>query len=211
MDKIRIILIEDDPDWITSISMFLEFEQDINIIAVAQNYKAAIETCIKNDADVILMDINLSGNDDFDGIYATAEILYHKQIKIIMLTSILNDTIIKSAYSAGAVNYVLKTDYKLISSVIRKTVRGNNPNEILAKDYLRLRMKEILSPLTTTEKKIFLFLDEGKTKKEILDILFISENTLKNHINRILKKLESPTINIALEKYRRKGFYRSSL
>lgn len=207
MDKIRLIIVEDDPNWIAAMTLFLELEEDLEIVAVAKSYDEAIETCISTDADVILMDINLSEN-ELSGIYATAEILCHKEIKIIMLTSLLNELIIRSAFAAGAVNYVLKTAYKSIPSVIRQTLQSITPNEVLARDYLRLRIQEILSPLTSTEKEVFQMLSEGKSKKDIADSLFISENTLKNHINHILKKLEAESVKDAIEKLKRKGFVR---
>lgn len=207
MKKIRLILVEDDEKWVMIMKLFLEVEPGIEVVAVCFDYKSAIETCISCDVDIILIDINLYGN-ELDGIYAAAEILCHKEVKIIMLTSLENREIIQNAYSAGAVNYVLKSNYREIPSLVRKTLESVTPGEILAKDYMRLRIQELLSPMTTSEKEIFNLLNEGKNKKDIIESLYISENTLKNHIHNIIRKLEVNTIQQAIEKVRRKGFVR---
>lgn len=208
MNKIRIIIVEDDEKWVMAMNLFMELEPDFEVTAVAGDYDTAVQICKTTEADIILMDINLSGN-ELDGIYATAEILCHKDIKVIMLTSMSDMEIIQSAYIAGAVNYVLKNNFKEVPSIIRNTLKATTPNEILARDYQRLRVRELLSPLTSQEKEIFQMFTEGKSKKDILECLYISENTLKNHIHSIIRKLESKTIHDAVEKIKRKGFMKS--
>ncbi|MCX7749298.1 MAG: response regulator transcription factor [Clostridia bacterium] len=209
MKKIKLIIVEDDHNWIIAMKLFLDLEQDIDVVAVATTYDEAVKTCIENNADLVLMDISLSAN-ELDGIYAAAEILAHKDIKIIMLTALADSSIIENAFAAGAVNYVLKSNYRSIPTVIRQTLNSLTPNEILARDYSRLRKKEIQSDLTSQEENIFQKLIEGKTKDEILEASFISENTLKNHIHSILKKLEVKTIKEAIHKVKRKGFIRDT-
>ncbi|WP_036945858.1 response regulator transcription factor [Pseudobacteroides cellulosolvens] len=205
MNKIKMIIVEDDEKWVMALNLFLELEPDFEVTAVAGDYDKAIEICTSTDADIILMDINLSGN-ELDGIYATAEILCHKDVKVIMLTAMSDREIIQNAYIAGAVNYILKNNYKDIPSIIRSTLKSSTPNEVLAKDYQRLRINELLYPLTTQEKEIFKMFTEGKSKKDVLECLYISDNTLKNHIHSIIRKLESKTIHDAVEKIKRKGF-----
>lgn len=205
MNKIKIIIVEDDEKWVMAMNLFMELEPDFEVTAVAGDYDTAVQICKTTEADIILMDINLSGN-ELDGIYATAEILCHKDIKVIMLTSMSDMEIIQSAYIAGAVNYVLKNNFKEVPSIIRNTLKTTTPNEILARDYQRLRARELLSPLTSQEKEIFQMFTEGKSKKDIMECLYISENTLKNHIHSIIRKLESKTIHDAVEKIKRKGF-----
>ncbi|OPZ86565.1 MAG: Transcriptional regulatory protein LiaR [Firmicutes bacterium ADurb.Bin419] len=205
MKKNRLIIVEDDEKWVMAMKLFLELEPDLEIVAIASNYNEAIEIGISKDADVILMDINLSGN-DLDGIYATAEILSHKEIKVIMLTSICDREVIQNAYVAGAVNYVMKNNYKEIPSIIRNTILNVTPNEVLAKDYMKLKTKELLSPLTSQEREIFNLFSNGKNKKDIQNSLFISESTLKNHVHNIIHKLNVNSIQQAIDKVKRKGF-----
>ena len=126
-----------------------------------------------------------------------------------MLTSINDKHIIENAYIAGAVNYVMKNNYKEIPALIRNIANNITPNEILAKDYMRLRVNELLSSLTHQEKEIFKLFNAGNNKKEIQKIMFISEYTLKNHIHSIIRKLNVKTIHEAVEKVKRKGFVRS--
>lgn len=207
MKKLRLILVEDDEKWVIAMKLFLELEPDIEVAAVCYDYRNAVETCISCDADIILMDMNLSGNKT-DGIYLAAEILYHKDVKIIMLTSMDDMEIIQNAYCAGAVNYVLKNNYKEIPSIVRKTFQGITPNEVLSKDYVRLRIQELLLPLTASEKEIFDLFREGKSRSDVQKILFVSESTLKNHIHKIIRKLDVKSIQEAVEKVGRKGFVR---
>lgn len=93
MGKIRVAIVEDDPDWLKAMIRFLNKTNDLLIIGTATNKEEAILLAKDWDVDVILMDINLSEN-KYDGIYAAIEIGEVSSAKIIMLTSLNEEHLI---------------------------------------------------------------------------------------------------------------------
>ncbi|AKS39540.1 transcriptional regulator [Anoxybacillus gonensis] len=208
---IRVLLIEDDKDWIQIISEELNCYQDIKIIGIAHCSEEALKAINKKDVDVVLMDIFLQ--DNCDGIELTAQLLeMKKEIKIIMLTSSDEDTIIFHAYTAGAIDYVVKSESHEIIDAIRAAYENRSPirptiAHKIRKEFCKLRKKEQMTcSLTKTEISILKLIDQGYTQKEIANHLVISIQTVKNHVSRILKKLSAKNSKHAVCKAREMGF-----
>jgi NarL family two-component system response regulator LiaR len=206
MDRINVAIVEDDLDWLKAITCFLGSNEDINIVWTADNKEKALDLAKKQFADVILMDINLSGN-KFDGIYAAAEISRTEKSKIIMLTSLNGENIISDSFIAGAVNFISKTDYRKLPGVIRSAFYNSSPFEIVLKDYLRLKEEEQLKDLTNAEKEIINLMRKGYTQSQIENELYKSERTLKNQVNKMLKKMEVKNSREAVKKINFRGLF----
>lgn len=206
MNKIKVMIVEDDLDWIKALIDKLNYEEDMLVIATATNRKEAIKCAGNLDIDVILMDINLEGN-KCDGIYAAAEIRQLNHAKIIMLTVLDETEIIINSFTAGAINYVSKKHYKEIPSIIRTALDPSNPIELLIEEYNRLQEEEQLAILSPSEKEVFKLIEKGCTSTEIENELHKSKSTLKNQINTIFKKLGTNTRKEAIEKIKMKGLY----
>lgn len=207
MDKIRLIIIDDDPDWISAMKLFLKNEAGLEIVATTQCGAQAEEIIKTVPADVILMDIHLA-DEEHDGIFLAANLLLNHPLKIIMLTSSNEENQILDSFAAGAVNYVNKTNYREIPAAVKAAYGASTPADVLLRDYARLREREMLQMLTPTEKEIIRLLDEGYTHSQIRKMLYKSESTLKNQINTLLKKLEVKNTREALMKIRTKGIIR---
>ena len=208
MDKIKVAVVDDDSDWIKQTIIFINNQEDLLVSWSATNKTEAIQMAANSKTDVILMDINLVGtNENYDGIAAVREILELQPVKIIMMTSISEEVIIKKSIVAGAVNYILKEDFRQIPNAIRLAYRQTSPLEIIFKDYSMLKESEQLNKLTPTEKQIFLTLREGCSKKAICDELCISEGTLKKHISNMLKKLDANNIKEAIRLVKNKTVF----
>ncbi|KNY30315.1 response regulator transcription factor [Pseudobacteroides cellulosolvens] len=206
MDKINVLIVEDDPDWINTIADLLQHEDDIIVKAKATN-RADAFTLAKNQLfDVILMDINLEGN-RLDGIYAAAEISEISKAKILMVTSLSENEVILNSFIAGAINYIPKGNLSEVARAIRTAKADNSPYKVLLKEFNRLKKDEQLEKLTTSEKHIYYLLEKGFSRKNVLERLYISENTLKIHIRRIIKKLGVSKIQDAIKKVNRKGLF----
>ncbi|WP_433947002.1 response regulator [Paenibacillus sp. SN-8-1] len=205
MDKIRVLLVEDDPDWKKIIETLLNREEDMELVGYAKTKEETIRlsNAIKQ-IDVFLIDINLTDN-NLDGIYTALELKDHGNWKMIMLTSINDDEVIKNSFVAGAVNYVLKKNVCEIPSLIRRLYLEQSPLEILVKDYCRLKQEEQLKELTPAEREVYDLVEKGYTRTEIEKRLVKSENTLKCQIKKILKKLHSPTTKEAVKKVKSGG------
>ncbi|NNU96403.1 response regulator transcription factor [Anoxybacillus sp. EFIL] len=211
MSNIHVLLVEDDQDWIQIISEELNRYQGIEIIGVATCSEEALTVIHKKNVDVVLMDIFLE--DDCDGIQLTAQLLeMKKEIKVIMLTSSDEDAIIFQAYMAGAIDYVIKSEFYEIIDAIRAAYKNRSPirptiAHKIRKEFCKLKKREqITCPLTKTEIAILKLIDQGYTQQEIANHLVISVQTVKNHVSRILKKLSAKNGKHAVCKAREMGF-----
>ncbi|HEX3044552.1 MAG TPA: response regulator transcription factor [Bacillota bacterium] len=206
MKKIMIMIVEDDQEWLKAMTSFLNNETDFYVAKAVSSREEALQTINDSDQpiDIILMDINLT-EDNLDGIYLTAQINQIRKVKIIMLTSLHNEKIIRDSFAAGAVNYIEKTNFKEIPSLIRSVHYHTSPVEILLQDYYRLRRMELLGALTAAEREIFELVESGMTQSQIEKKLYKSASTLKTQVSNILKKLGVSSSKEAVMKVRMMG------
>lgn len=205
MNPIKVLIVEDDPDWIKAMTAFLNKEEDLLVVGAASSREEAGQMAGALEFDVALMDICLTPG-QLDGIYAAMELSDAcPQAKVIMLTSLADEAVITQSFTAGAVQYVIKTDYPALPSAIRTAFRGTNPLEALLKEYARLKREEQLKELTRAELELFGLLEQGYTQPQIGRKLFKAESTLKNQVNKMLKKLRVKSSKEAVEKVRRGG------
>jgi len=205
MCKIKAMLVEDDEDWLIAIQDYLYTEDDIVIEATALDRESAVKTAISVRPDVIIMDINLSGN-NCDGIYAAAEITAEIETKIIMLTCMHEEDIVLNSFTAGAINFLSKDTWKELPGAIRTAKADNSPYEVLLKEFSRLKQEEQLNSLTESERKVFRLLESGYSRSKIESELYKSENTIKTQIKSILKKMGVNRVGQAVKKVHQKGF-----
>lgn len=199
MDKIRIIIVDDDLAWIKAMTGFINMYEDLIVIASATNKEDAVNLAKTVNPDVILMDLNLSENKR-DGIYTSLRILEFSRAKIIMLTSYMDEDIIKDSFSARAVNYISKENYTEVPAAIRNACKSISPMEVLVNDYINLKKEICLKELTHSERKIFNLIKDGYSRSDIEKKLYISNNTVKVQIRNILKKLNAKDTREALKK-----------
>lgn len=197
---IKILIVDDQKIIREGLSMMLGLDSTISIVGEATNGKQAIELLDSEQVDLILMDIRMP---IMDGVEATRIIKdKHPNIKILILTTFKEDEYIFQGLKNGADGYLLKdiSSEELISGI--KTVHGGNM--LLQPDVARkmidsIREKEnisndinnhIYTELTKREYEIAMLVGKGKSNKEISNTLFITEGTVKNHITKILDKLD---------------------
>jgi DNA-binding NarL/FixJ family response regulator len=197
MDEYNVLLVEDDPIWSEGITEFLHREPDIRVSGVLGSKEEAIAYMHRNEVDIVVVDIGLNG-DLYEGIEAAAEICRMKRTRLIMLTSHNESELIYEAFRAGAVNYLTKEHYTALPEAIRNACSGRTgihscSAEILRAEFVRLKREERSAFLTNMEKEILQLVAEGRTQTQIETILHIAERTIKNHVNRILKKFKVKT------------------
>ncbi|MFD2115609.1 response regulator [Paenibacillus yanchengensis] len=204
MSQIKVLLIEDDPDWIKAMTAFLNKEEDLLIVGAATRAAEAIELAKTVAFDVLLLDIQLSEN-NLEGIYLAAEIHDIHPAKIIMLTSLIDPHVMTQAFTAGAMQYVEKENFRELPYTIRNAYHHPSAMEALLTEFSRLKREEQLQSLTTAEREVFELIEEGYTQSQIKKKLYKAESTLKNQVNTMLKKLGVKSSKEAVEKVRRKG------
>lgn len=205
MDKIRVVLIEDDEDWIKIIETIIGDEDDMMVVGCGRTKEEAIKLSKALDQiDIYLVDINLT-EDNLDGIYTALELKQSESSKIIMLTSMSDEEVIQQAFTAGATDYILKKDATHIPEIIRSTYSESPPIQALIKDYVRLKSEEQLKELTTAERVVYDLIEQGYSRSEIQKKLIKSDNTIKNQIKNILKKLSVSSMKEAIQKVKSGG------
>jgi len=104
--KIRVLVVDDHPMMNESMCLALEAEEDMQVVGVAQNGRAAIEQALALKPDVIVMDLFLP---DMDGIRATAEIAQaNPTARVLVITSSAENEHVQRAIEAGAMAYIVK-------------------------------------------------------------------------------------------------------
>jgi DNA-binding NarL/FixJ family response regulator len=187
MDRIRIFIVDDHPVVRAGLTSMLGTQRQVEVIATASSGDAALEALATTPADVMLLDLRMPG---LSGVKTIQEIhrLAHP-IRIIVLTSFETDEDIYRAIQSGAQGYLLKdTSLKEMIEAIQTVHAGKRyiPRDIAA----RLAERMMRTELTPRELEILHMLAKGLTNKQIGKVLNISDNTVKNHVNSVIEKLE---------------------
>ncbi|QSX24223.1 response regulator [Priestia megaterium] len=208
---IKVVLIEDDLEWLHSIQTIIKAENDIELVGYGSTEEDTLRLAKDIDEiDIFLVDINLTGA-KLDGIHAAYELqkLQSKSVKkwkVVMLTCLGDKDVIIKAFTAGAVNYILKKDVHNIANIIRSTYAGNfTAIEAMLEDYRDLKYEQQLTNLTQSERIVFDMMEKGYSRQSIQKQLSKSNNTIKNQIQSIFKKLSVKNIKDAIEKAKSGG------
>ncbi|PTJ71604.1 response regulator transcription factor [Mammaliicoccus sciuri] len=189
---IRVLFVDDHEMVRIGISSYLSTQEDISVIGEAASGREGIEKAEELEPDVILMDLVM---DDMNGIEATQHIKKHQpSVKIVMLTSFIEDNEVYQALDAGVDSYILKTtSADDIANAIRKTYNKESifEPEVLVKMRNRMNRKaELFEMLTEREMEILLLIAKGYSNQEIASASHITIKTVKTHVSNILSKLE---------------------
>jgi len=194
----RILLVEDHLLFQESLGRTLDVQADMTVVGGAGSVQEAVEKARQFKPDVILMDFTLP---DGTGVDAARAILAEKpNTKIVFLTIHEDDEKIFEAIRHGAHGFLLKnvTSSQLLD-YLRNLERGElaiNPEitKRIIKEFAQMSPREDLaaeavSKLTPRQREILKELKTGATNRQIAARLVISEQTVKNHVSRVLKKL----------------------
>ncbi|SDO10269.1 DNA-binding response regulator, NarL/FixJ family, contains REC and HTH domains [Paenibacillus sp. yr247] len=219
MDPIRILIVEDDLDWLRGLKAYLNRQPDLSVVGTVSTSEEASElfTSAESGVDVVLMDIMLQ--DEPAGIRLAEQALLSLGVKVIMLTSMEEKDFIFRSFQAGAIDYQIKSRFEELPAIIRAVhARQASINAAVAEqmreEFRRLKrleqqfkVKEISDLITPTELQVLEMIDQGHTQTEIANRFFISLRTVKIHVGHILKKLGSPSSKDAAQKIRDLGLF----
>ncbi|KIL41786.1 hypothetical protein SD70_05420 [Gordoniibacillus kamchatkensis] len=192
MSKIKVLLVEDDAFWRSRLSRDLGAEADIEVVGTATDREEAVAVLRRSEADVVLLDVNLTEN-NLDGLEAAREInrlsTQQRPIRIVMLTSIDEEDVIIRSFQNGATNYMTKSSCEDILKAIRDAYSGRSAIHPDAAPVLVREMQ--LSVLTPMEKEVYKWREKGLSKNQIAEKLFKSVNTIKSQLKSIRNKLRT--------------------
>lgn len=201
--KARIILVDDNYEHLSGIKELIEIESDFDVVATATSASVAVSLIKKYRPEIVLMDINMP---EKDGLTAIAEIeKLDLGVRIIALTGYDDPDLIFRAMKIGAKGYILKTmaSAQLIYA-IDEVAAGKIylPATLSSRffEYFQQSFKEenqnicdeenLLNQLTQREEEVLDLLTQGITYRGVAQKLFISETTVKTHVNNIFQKLQ---------------------
>lgn len=198
MSKIKVMIVDDHDMVRMGLKTYLMLDAGFEVIAEAGDGQAAIALLEQGvpggPPDIILMDLMMP---IMNGAEATREILRKFQdMKIIILTSFLEDDLVVQAVEAGAVSYVLKTVsaeeliYALQGAFRGMPVMTGDVSQALARGMRQRTVQGDGLGMTEREKEVLLLIAEGKSNKEIGEELHISIKTVKTHVSNLLMKCE---------------------
>jgi DNA-binding NarL/FixJ family response regulator len=205
MQRVQILIVDDHPLFRRGIRWSLESESDLVVSGEAADGHEALTIADRVGPDVVLLDINLPGMNGIE----VARLLKrrHPRLGIVILTMHEDDEQLFNAIRVGAAAYCTKdVDPSQIVAIIRRVARGEyliNEN-VLSHPFVASRVLDqfrelaridqesdsVFSPLTPREVEILDCVARGNSNKEIASFLGISDQTVKNHITSILRKLQ---------------------
>ncbi len=197
MDQIKVILVDDHSIVRDGIKALIN-TGEIKVINEAASAKEFFALLKLERPDVVILDISLP---DISGIEITRQLsVDYPAVKVIILSMHLNEDFIFNAVKAGAMAYLPKNTNKMeLITAIRQVAAGEDyfsepVSNIILKSYLKKAKtnednKSDETVLSKRELEILKLFAEGKSNKEIANILFISNRTVESHKNHIMQKL----------------------
>jgi NarL family two-component system response regulator LiaR len=197
-EKIKIMIVDDHDMVRMGLKTYLMLDSRFEVIAEATDGKEVVDMIkqgrLEPMPDIILMDLMMP---IMNGAQATKEIVaIHPNLKIVILTSFMEDNLVVQAVEAGAVSYVLKTvsAEELIHALdgVSKglPVMTGEVAQALTRGIRQQSVQKTYVNLTDREKEVLLLIAEGKTNKDISEELHISIKTVKTHVSNLLLKCD---------------------
>jgi DNA-binding NarL/FixJ family response regulator len=198
MGKVRILLGDDHTLVRQGLRRILEGRQDWEVVAEASDGRDAVQRALAIQPNVAILDI---GMPRLNGIEATRQIVRRSpEVRVLILSMHANEAYILQALKAGAKGYMLKdsADTELIRGVesiaAGKSYFSPAVAKVMLDDYVRhLSNKGIVDrfeSLSEREREVFQLVAEGRSNKEVADLLSVSPATVETHRAHILQKLD---------------------
>ena len=198
-ESITVVIADDHALFRRGLTMVLESESDIDVVGEANDGHEVVTLAEKFMPDLVLMDVRMPGRGGIDAAQAIKDAVPHT--KILMLTISDEEEDLYDAIKAGASGYLLKEiSIEEVADSIRQVHAGQSlispsmASKLLTEFAAMARKDEekqqMPTPrLTDREMEVLTLVAQGLNNRDIAKELFISENTVKNHVRNILEKL----------------------
>lgn len=196
-ESVNVMLVDDHEVVLEGLIRILEKQGGIKIVSVARSAEEALEKIGRFPPDVIIVDIQLPGMNGIELIKRVKS--QYPEIEAITLTVFDDEQFAKQAIKAGAIGYVIKDAAKEeLVKAVRAAAKGES---LISTSVARKLIEEISEPsgkkkrdegyegLSQRELDVIKLMARGYNNRQIADILFISEHTVKVHIRNIFRKI----------------------
>ena len=184
---VRVLLVDDHEIVLAGLSLFLRRAPGIQVIGEARSMTAAIEAAAELLPDVVLMDLRLP---DGSGIEACREILSdHPGIRVLFLSSYPDEDAVLATIMAGSSGYLIKD---IAHPKLQQAILDVAAGKVIVDGSVAGRLRgelQLVQDLSPQEKRVLALVAEGKTNKEIGEVLGLSVKTVKNYLTNAFQKL----------------------
>jgi len=192
--RIRLVLVDDSEVVRVGLRALLGTDATLEIVGEGGSVAAGVEACLRARPDVALLDIRLP---DGTGIDACRQILKKlPDTRVLMLTSVAEDSLVDEAIRSGAHGYLLKEiDGRGLVQAIHDVAAGKSILDPAITARVMQMVKsgggapDALASLSPQEKRVLALIAEGCTNKEVAAQLGLSEKTVKNYLSTVFEKL----------------------
>jgi DNA-binding NarL/FixJ family response regulator len=199
-ERLRVLIADDHALFRRGLEMVLDNEPDIEVVGEAHDGDQAVDRAAELMPDVVLMDVRMPRRSGIEATQKIKEQLPH--VKILVLTNSDEEADLYDSIKAGASGYLLKEiSSEEVADSIRSVMQGHSrispamASKLLTEFQAMTKREDDRQPLapprlTDRELEVLSLVAQGKGNRDIAGELFISENTVKNHIRNILEKLQ---------------------
>ncbi len=196
IDKVKVLVVDDHDIVREGIKMVLDSDPELSVVGVASSGEEAIEKVRELEPNVVVMDIGMPGLSGFE---ATRRIRQsNPDVQVLALTVHDSEAYVFQMLQAGATGYVVKR--APADEVIQAVKRAYHGESVLHPSVAKLLIRDYLSrvergeeasydTLSDREREILKLIAEGKTNKEIAELLFLSVKTVQAHRANLMRKL----------------------
>lgn len=189
------VVVVDDHDLYRRGLVALLREHGVTVTAEASTGPDAVEVAVREQPDLVLMDINLPGFSGIEAVRRLAEAA--PRVQVVVLTVVAEESTVVEALTAGAAGYLLKDGpIDEVLAGIRAAVGGESLlSPRVARSLVRRLRMDHPAParpaveLSDRERRVLVLMAEGRGNAEIAAALFISQSTVKSHVSSVLSKL----------------------
>ena len=192
MERIRVMIADDHHMVREGLKVLLSTSDDIVVVGEAANGDEAVRLCRDVQPDVVLMDVVMPV---MDGAAATAAITSDcPTVKVVALTTFVDDDLVTRTLEAGAISYLLKDARpETLTGAVRDAYEGRGTIDTsVMKTILQRREDDVGRELTPREREVLALLAAGMSNKEIAEKLTLSVGTVRLHVSNVLAKLGAP-------------------
>jgi len=197
MSQIRVLLADDHTVMRNGLRLLLERQSDLSVMGEAADGREAVELAVSGNPDVVVMDIAMP---QLNGVEATRQIVSRSPRTAIVILSMHSDeSYVIRSLKAGARAYLLKDSAEAdLIEAIHAIITGKSffspgVRRLLKEDYMRqldeMGAEDTYELLTTREREVLQLVAEGKSNKEVANLLNLSLYTVETHRTHILQKL----------------------